>query len=419
MLHALCAAGTILALLLIVGIVPVLCLVGLWATYLSLTTIGQDFLSFQWDILLCETGFLAIFLAPLTVRARGGRDPAPSKTIVWLFRWLVFRLMLSSGAVKILSGDSTWRNLTALDYHYWTQPLPTWIGWYASQLPEFAQRVSCATMFAIELGAPLLIWGGRGARSVAFAAFVALQLLIFATGNYGYFNALTIALTVLLLDDDAWPAALRRRFGPPAAKSGHPWPAPVIFIVAAVILFDSVLGTFGPRRFGAEWPDAVTAIRRTLAPLRLVGNYGLFAVMTTERLEITVEGSEDGTTWKPYEFRWKPGDPARAPGFVAPHMPRLDWQMWFAALGNFRQNEWFLAFALRLLEGSPAVRGLLASDPFPDHPPRYLRATTASYRFTDLAEHRETGRWWRTEPGGDYLPIVSLESFRRDGAAER
>jgi hypothetical protein len=419
MLHALCAAGTILALLVALGMVPVLCLVGLWATYLSITTIGRDFLSFQWDILLCETGFLAIFLAPIALRSRPGRDPAPSKTIVWLFRWLVFRLMLGSGAVKILSGDPTWRNLTALDYHYWTQPLPTWIGWYASQLPEVAQRASCAVMFAIELVAPLLIWGGRGPRSVAFAAFVGLQLLILATGNYGFFNWLTIALTVLLLDDDAWPAPLRRRFAARGAESGRPWPAPVILVVAAVILLDSVLGTFGPRRFGGEWPDAVTAVRRTLAPLHLVGNYGLFAVMTTERPEITVEGSDDGTTWKRYEFRWKPGDPARAPAFVAPHMPRLDWQMWFAALGDVRQNEWFVAFALRLLEGSPAVRGLLASDPFADHPPRYLRATTAFYRFTDLAERRATGRWWKIEPGGTYLPTVSLESFRREGTDER
>jgi lipase maturation factor 1 len=419
MLHVLCGSGTGLALLLVVGIAPVPCLVGLWTTYLSITSIGQDFLSFQWDILLCETGFLAIFLAPLGVRTRATGDPAPPKAIVWLLRWLVFRLMFSSGSVKLLSGDPTWRNLTALDYHYWTQPLPTWVGWYTSLLPERVERASCAVMFAIELLAPLLVWGGRGPRKLAFAAFVSLQLLILVTGNYGYFNWLTIALSVMLLDDDAWPAALRQRFAAREPQRGRPWPTAVTAVVTAVILFESILGTFTPRRLGAEWPDAVTAVRRSLAPLRLVGSYGLFAVMTTQRLEITVEGSDDGTTWKPYEFRWKPGNPARAPGFVAPHMPRLDWQMWFAALGSYEQNPWFLAFALRLLEGSPAVRGLLASDPFPDHPPRYLRATTASYRFTNLAERRETGRWWKTEPGGPYLPAVSIESFRRGGAEER
>ena len=420
MLHALCAGGTILSALLIVGFAPALCLVGLWVSYVSLTSIGQDFLSFQWDILLCESGFLAIFLAPLSLRPRLAGEADPPKAIVWLVRWLVFRLMFSSGAVKLLSGDPTWRSLAALDFHYWTQPLPTWIGWYANLLPPIAQRASCAVMFAIEIGAPLLIWGGAGARRVALAAFLALQLLILVTGNYGYFNLLTIALAVMLLDDDAWPERWRRRFTPDAAAVGRAWPKPVVVAVAALIGLLSVLATFGPGRVGAEWPDPLMTFRRTLAPLRLVGNYGLFAVMTTERPEITVEGSADGTSWRPYEFRWKPQDPARAPAFVAPHMPRLDWQMWFAALGRYQQNPWFLAFVLRLLEGSPPVRALLANDPFPNEPPRYVRATTASYTFTGFAERRETGRWWKIEPRGIYLPVVSLESFRgRDTEEDR
>jgi len=396
MLHGLCAAGTLLSLSLILNLAPALCLAGLWASYLSLTSIGQDFLWFQWDSLLCEAGFLAIFVAPL---AKGAEAP---KAIVWLIRWLLFRLMFSSGAVKLLSGDPTWRNLTALDYHYWTQPLPTWIGWYANLLPEAAQRASCAVMLAIELLVPMLIWGGAAARKIACAAFVALQLLIAATGNYGYFNLLTIALAVMLLDDEAATSS-------PTARA---WPRPVIVTVASVIGLLSFLATFGPSRFGQEWPAPLTTLRRTLAPLRLVGNYGLFAVMTTERPEITVEGSADGTTWRAYEFRWKPHDPARAPSFVAPHMPRLDWQMWFAALGSYQQNPWFLAFMLRLLDGSPAVRGLLANDPFPNEPPRYVRATLAAYTFTGWTERRETGRWWNVEPRGFYLPAVSLDEFR-------
>ena len=413
-LAALSAAGTILSLLLIAGVAQAVCLVGLWVLYLSLTSIGQDFLSFQWDILLLEAGFLAIFVSPLQLAPHLARESEPPKAIVWLLRWLVFRLMFSSGAVKLLSGDSTWRDLTALEYHYWTQPLPTWIGWYANLLPDILQRASCALMFAIEVGAPLLIWSGSRARAGAFLAFVSLQAVILLTGNYGYFNLLTIALCVMLLDDDAWPARWRRRFEASGAAPARAWPRPIIYPVAALLGVLSVLATFGPGRFGAVWPAPITTMRQTLAPLRLVGNYGLFAVMTTTRPEITVEGSDDGTTWKAYEFRWKPHDLARAPAFVAPHMPRLDWQMWFAALGSYRQNPWFVAFVLRLLEGEQPVKELLANDPFPNLPPRYIRATLAQYSFTDGAERRATGNWWRSGPGGDYLPVVSLDSFRRE-----
>jgi uncharacterized membrane protein YphA (DoxX/SURF4 family) len=393
--------------------VPVASLAGLWLLYLSLQTIGQDFLSFQWDLLLLEAGFLAIFLAPLELRSRRGHEAEPPWPIVWLFRWLVFRLMFSSGAVKLLSGDPTWRNLTALEYHYWTQPLPTWIGWYASLLPNWFQELSCVLMFVIELGAPALIWVGARARFAAFLSFVILQVLIAATGNYGFFNLLTIALCVLLLDDSVWPARLRRWRGPNRAPAeAVRWPPALVGSVAALLLLLSVVQTFSPRRVGGGWPPLLQALERAAAPLRLVGNYGLFAVMTTTRPEILLEGSDDGSTWQPYGFRWKPGDPSRAPAFVEPYQPRLDWQMWFAALGNARSNPWFVAFVWRLLRGSSDVTALLGRNPFPDHPPKYVRAVLYRYRFTDLAERRASGRWWRRERRGLYLPPVSLQSFR-------
>jgi hypothetical protein len=411
MLHGLCAVGTALGVLLAIGVAPAACLVGLWVSYLSLETIGADFLSFQWDILLLETGFLAIFLAPIGVRPWRGGEAPPRAEIIWLLRWLLFRLMFSSGAVKLLSGDATWRNLTALEYHYWTQPLPTWIGWYASLLPAWCQELSCAILFAIELGAPCLIWGGSRPRLVAFVSLVLLQLLIFATGNYCFFNVLTVALSLLLIDDRFWPAALRQRIERREAGA-RAWPRWVTAPVAALIVLLSVVQMFSPARLGADWPEPLRVLRRAASPLRLVNGYGLFAVMTTTRPEIVLEGSDDGERWIEYEFKWKPGDLSRAPAFVEPHQPRLDWQMWFAALGDYRQNPWFVAFLHRLLEGSREVDSLLERTPFADHPPRYVRALLYQYRFTDLAERRATGHWWKREPDGFYLPEVSLESFR-------
>src|SRR5216117_3514451 len=200
-LHLQCAAGAVFSLLLIVGVAPILALAFLWAIYLSLSTICGDFLGFQWDTLLLETGCLAIFLAPRQWLPKFSLEPAPSVTVLWLCRWLLFRLMFMSGAVKLLSADPSWWKLTALTLHYETQPLPTWIGWYAHQLPVWFQKTSVAIMFGIELAAPLLIFCGRRPRQIGCGAFVLLMLLISLTGNYCFFNLLTVALCVLLLDD--------------------------------------------------------------------------------------------------------------------------------------------------------------------------------------------------------------------------
>ena len=328
-----------------------------------------------------------------------------------LLWWLLFRLMVSSGVVKLASGDPAWHHLTALSYHYETQPLPTWIGWYAHQLPRAFQVVSCAVMFAIELGAPWLILGPSRVRHGACAALIGLQLLIAATGNYCFFNLLTVALCVLLLDDTVWPRALRERFTrtPPAAPRPRRWPRWVLVPVVVVLLLDSAArmdGLIGPRR---PWPAPVTAFLAALEPLQVVNSYGLFAVMTTSRPEIIVEGSDDGTTWQAYDFKYKPGDLRRRPAFVAPHQPRLDWQLWFAALaGNYRGAPWFLRFLQEILQGSPDVLALLAANPFPGHPPRYVRASLYDYHFTNPTTRRADGAWWRRDRQGLYCPALSL-----------
>jgi lipase maturation factor 1 len=391
------------------------CLALLWLLYLSLATVGRDFLGFQWDNLLLEAGFLAIFFAPLQILPRSSRAAPPSRIILWLLRLLLCKLMFSSGCVKLFSGDPNWRNLTALTFHYQTQPLPTWIGWYASQLPLAFQKFSCAVMFAIELGAPFLIFAPRRIRFFGGAAIVFLQILIMLTGNYTFFNLLTLALCLLLLDDFVLskfvPQKLCGRLSINHQLSGirkRRWPGVITISIAAVVLVVSLfqmISMFGVRS-GLLAP--VAALDGWLRPLRSVNRYGLFAVMTGTRNEIIVEGSDDGVRWRPYEFKYKPGDVNQKPKFIEPFQPRLDWQMWFAALGNYQQNPWFENFCRRLLQGSPEVLALLDKNPFPKQPPRYLRAEFYDYRFTSAAERHATGAWWRREFVGEYLPPVSL-----------
>lgn len=426
-LVAQCAAGTLVSALLVLNLAPALCLALLWVLYLSLTTIGGEFLSFQWDNLLLETGFLAIFLAPLQWRPRLARTPPASKISLWLLRWLLFRLMFASGCVKLLSGDPTWRNLTALKFHYETQPLPTWLGWYAFQLPGRAQQVCTALMFVIELAVPFLVFGPRRARQVACVCFMALQLLIFLTGNYCFFNLLTMALCLLLLDDGALHRFKPKGWGyhaqpanpdvnstaQPVENSVKPaqaqWPRLLLVPVATLIVVLPLLqfiAMFSGRGF---WPRPLGEFYAWFAPFRSCNQYGLFAVMTTARMEIIIEGSNDGTNWLAYEFKYKPGDVQRRPRFVEPHQPRLDWQMWFAALGDYRQNPWLVNFCVRLLQGSPPVLALLERNPFPNAPPRYIRAQFYEYHFTDWPTRRKTGAWWRRELKGEYLPVLSLK----------
>ena len=405
-LHFLCAGGVLLSLVLIVGFFPTFTLAGLWVFYLSLVTVGQAFLSFQWDVLLLEAGFLAIFFAPLQLRETFTRASQPSTAFLWLLRWLLFRLIFASGFVKLAS-DEVWRNLTALNFHYETQPLPTSLGWYVHQLPEGFQKASVIGMFAAELVVPFLIFAPRRLRTIGCIGLVGLQMLIILTGNYCFFNLLTIALCLLLIDDVTWKGLLTKRFMPAIRFIEQPprrYKRICIAIVAALLLLLSGI-RFGGQLFrDARFPDVAW-----IAPFRSVNTYGLFADMTESRPEIIVEGSNDRITWETYQFRWKPGDLTAAPKWVAPHQPRLDWQMWFAALqGSYQRTPWFLNFMGALLQGKPKVLQLLADNPFPDTPPRYIRATLYDYRFTDLATKRSEGTWWHREWKSMYCPAISL-----------
>jgi lipase maturation factor 1 len=397
MLIGFCWLGVFFSVLLILGRMQKLLLIVLYVMYLSLCSAGQDFMSFQWDALLLEAGFLAIFLG----RAR---------IVAWLFRWLVFRLFFLSGAVKLLSRDTSWRGLTALDFHYHTQPLPTIFAWYFDELPGWFQRGSTFMVLAVELGMPFLIFMPRKIRHFGAWFMIGLQVLILITGNYTFFNVLAIALCLFLFDDQALA-----RFAPRKVRStGIAVLSRAERAFAAGLTAIILLLTIGRmiETFTGDAPKPFRTMVRVASPFEIANSYGLFAVMTTSRPEIIVEGSADGETWQTYEFRYKPGDLKRAPQWAAPFQPRLDWQMWFAALGNFRerQNQWFIRFATRLLEGSADVEALLERNPFPGRPPRYVRATVYEYTFSTSAEHKATGVWWNRKLLGVYLPPVGFKT---------
>src|SRR5438876_168709 len=432
-LHFLCGGGVVLSLLLILGIAPALSLVVLFVFYLSLTIAGQTFLSFQWDILLLETGFLSIFLAPWRLwprelmwllRPPNATTPV-SQPALFLLKFLLFKLMLMSGVVKLTSGDDCWWNLTALDYHYWSQPLPTVFAWWADKSPEWFKHFSVAFCLVVEIIVPFFIWAPRRPRLIAAGLMIFLQIVIAVTGNYCFFNLLTIALCLLLIDDSVAGSLCRgvllhRVPDTATQRRGYNCALPLqdrlcsyaaiaVVIVTLPINAWLIFSAFKPHE---EWPRPLIAMYGRLEPFRIVNGYGLFRVMTKERGEIVIEGSADGIDWLPYEFKWKPGDVMRAPGWCAPHQPRLDWQMWFAALGSYRENPWFGRLIVRL-EGSRDVSRLLAKNPFSHEPARYIRAMFYRYRFTTLRERSETGAWWKREELREYLPTVSLDQVRQ------
>ena len=406
-LLALCWAGVILSLVMIAGVAPGACSLALWALYLSLVSVSSPFLDFQWDALLLETALLAALALPWRLHPQWESAAPLPRFGRWLLWALLFRLMFESGLVKLGSGDPAWRNLTALDFHFATQPLPLWTAWYAHHAPRWVLHGAVLIMFAFELIVPFLIIAPRRWRHAGAWALIALQGVIFATGNYAFFNLLTIALCLLLFDDAAWPRWLRTRLLPPVR-----WPVPPVsplrLRACAAIAVSMALLSLPPLLYalglGKAWGSP-------LAALRSFNGYGLFAVMTKERPEIIIEGSNDGVVWQAYEFAWKPGDLRAAPRRAAPHQPRLDWQMWFAALGTPERNPWFGWLLGHLLNGTPEVLGLLETNPFPNKPPQSVRAILYTYRFTKPGD----GGWWRREAQAIYHAPASLTPL--DGPA--
>lgn len=403
-LHGVVIVGELASLALAVGALPGAMTFLATLAYLSLHSFGGPFLSFQWDTLLLETGWLATLLLPWQPFHHPRRLREPYGLARWALYLLAFRLVFLSGVVKLGSGDETWRELTALSYHYWTQPLPNPLSWLAHQLPNALHSAATFVTLAIELVIPFAIFFGRRGRRVAFVGIAGLMAVIQLTGNYGFFNVLTVAIALPLLDDAAVGERLRDWLVPdPGAlpewrtRMRYALSLPLVLIVALGI---SQLAFRGG--LGRVAPDAlVTAIDR-VRPYRFANGYGLFAVMTRVRREIVIEGSLDGEEWREYQFAHKPRAPDALPGQSAPHMPRLDWQMWFAALGGFRDSPWLLRFMLRLKEAQPDVLALLADDPFDGETPRFVRARLYDYRFGDFGDDG----YWQVRELGAYGPTL-------------
>lgn len=383
--------GMILSVLAAIGFYPAPFFFLLYLLYLQFHKKGGIFLAYQWDILLVETGFMTFLLSI--------QSPAPY-ALIFMFWVFLFRFMFSSGIVKILSRCPSWKTFTAMDVHYESQPLPNTIAYYMHQLPRWFGKFSQGACYFIELVVPFFIFTPMPLRFSAFLLLVLLQLLIILTGNYAFFNVLTLALCVPLLSDDYLPN-LPTGWGFPESW----WTAvPLTLIGAVYIIFNLLM--FADLFFDLRTIELF--IRKCISPFRLLNHYGLFAVMTTKRNEIVIEGSDDGENWKVYEFKYKAGDLKGRPKQVAPHQPRLDWQMWFASLRRFHHEWWLQNFIVCLLKGSPEVLGLLETNPFPGKPPKYIRAQFYEYHFTTMREKRDTGNWWKRKYLGEYCPMYQL-----------
>jgi lipase maturation factor 1 len=422
-LLAITIAGSAVSLLLIAGCFPVICTTVLYFLYLSITSVGQEFLSYQWDMLLLQAGFLTIIVSLLRSSPDCGRLRGLATFLIFL---LDFRLMFASGMCKLASGDPTWSGLTALTYHFSTQPLPTPLAIFANALPLELSKCLCWCTLAIEIIVPFLIFAPRRIRLFALALLAFLQIAIALTGNYCFFNLLTFVLLIPLADDclltrliGLWPLKFKTRAEKEDDKSGLGLKAAPVARAASVILIALVsfncLSDLGGRSIYRLWPGPLLFVRALSQTFGIDNSYGLFAVMTRERPEIIVEGSDDGINYKAYQFSYKVSRPDQAPPIVAPHQPRLDWQMWFEGLNatygdpysperglNQSVSPWFIKFLARLSEEDRPVLNLLAKNPFPDHPPKYLRARVVNYYLVSPTELMHTGLWWKTKEIGIY-----------------
>ncbi|MCU1262860.1 MAG: hypothetical protein JWO80_5745 [Bryobacterales bacterium] len=395
--------GIILSCLAITGIseryamwVSMLVWAALWALYMSFVNVGQTFYGFGWESLLLECGFFAAFL--------GSRNVAPQAISMWLLRWLAFRLMFGAGLIK-LRGDTCWHDLTCLDYHYETQPMPNPLSWYFHWAPAWTHRAGVLFNHFSELVVPFGYFLPQPVSSVAGIITVVFQGSIMASGNLSWLNFLTMILAIPMIDDRVLGFLVRSKT---PVLEAPPFPYQVatiaVAILVAVLSINPIRNMLSPRQ----------AMNASFNPLHLVDTYGAFGSITRTRNEVIVEGTDEAavtqeTKWREYEFRGKPGELGRMPPQIAPYHLRLDWLMWFAAMDAYYRNPWFVHFVARLLQGDRDTLGLLRVNPFGDKRPRYVRALLYEYHFTTPDERKRTGLWWKRSLVRGYFPPVSLD----------
>jgi hypothetical protein len=437
MLVAICWIGMIASVLLVLNIWPRAGLAVCFVCFLSFVSAAQDFSGYQSDGMLLEAGFISLFFVPAGLRPGLGRGHPPSRASLFLLQWEWFRIYFESGMVKLASGDIEWRNFTAMDEYYQNGPLPTWVGWYVQHLPHKVHAFATGATLVLELGLVWMFLLPRRWRLACFFIVTAWQIPVILTANYTFLNYLVLLLGVLLLDDRflvRWlPKWVLRPIVGPAHQAPEPDSTPtdtaprraVNHIQAIKLAMTSVMLSwiFYATTLQMLWIPfgklpLPTSPVIALEPFRIANRYGLFAVMTRGRYEIEFQGSNDGQTWTAYPFRYKPQDPARAPGIYAPYQPRFEWNLWFASLGGWRDNMFVVSAEERLLANDPDVLSLFVSNPFGATAPKFVRAEIWQYWFTTLEEQRKTGMWWRRQDLGLYAPTLTRMPDGKLGAVE-
>ncbi|MGH8889615.1 MAG: lipase maturation factor family protein [Acidothermaceae bacterium] len=408
-----CWMGALVSGLLVAGVpqlggpwAPLTAFLFVWVLYLSIVNVGQIFYAFGWESLLLEAGALVAFL--------GSDDVAPPVTVIWLIRWLVFRVEFGAGLIK-LRGDPCWRDLTCLYYHHETQPMPGPLSWFFHRLPKPVHKIEVGANHVAQLVVPFMLFCPQPVASIGAAIIVITQLWLVLSGNFSWLNWATIVLAFAAIDDTS-VAHVLGHYHHAVPSSTPPWFVGLVLAFTALILILSY------------WPARNLLSRRQLMnagfnPLHLVNAYGAFGSITRHRDEIVIEGTDsatvnDHTTWREYEFKGKPGDPKRLPRQFAPYHLRLDWLMWFAAMSSARAHPWFMSLIAHLLAGDQRTTKLLRHNPFPDAPPSMVRARLYRYRFTTWAERRATAAWWHRTLIGEYLLPASIAAQPRSGARQ-
>ena len=462
-LLALCWVGIVASVLLILNFWPRAMLAVCFVCFLSFVTAAQDFSGYQSDGMLLCAGFICLFLAPGGWRPSWGEHKPAPRAPLFLLQFLWFTIYFESGIAKYFGGDPSWRDLSAMNEYYQNGPLPTWIGWYAHQLPVWFHESTALVTIGAELLVVWLVLLPRGARILCFFFMTSLQIAIILSANYAFLNYIVLALGIFLLDDQflirmapkRWrrgveenlqqpaPVSWRKRLlssfaaaheplsmtGSTAAGGGTPatgtnvttesdrqsLPGALLSssllwlqtLLLAWVFYAMAFLLFQQASPGLPLPAKPVTI---LEPFRIANSYGLFGRMTWARYEIEFQGSNDGTNWVAYPFCYKPQDLREAPGIYAPYQPRFEWNLWFASLGTWRENPFVLRTEQQLLSNNSDVAALFRSNPFASAPPKQIRVVLWQYWFTDRATKRATGQWWRREFRGLYAPTLARDA---------
>ncbi|XP_062611448.1 lipase maturation factor 1-like [Saccostrea cucullata] len=399
-------------------------MIGLWVLYHSIVNLGSTWYGFGWESQLLETGFLATFLCPVWNFSPVPEGTPTSMIVIWGFRWLIFRIMIGAGLIKI-RGDKCWRDLTCMNYHYETQPVPNPISYFMHQSPEIFHKFETLTNHFVELVAPLFLIGPRRLCMVGGAIQILFQVVLIISGNLSFLNWLTIVPSLVCFDDAslAWLFSSKsgsvrdqvyqlQRKGTPTLKVGNYIRRVFNISLGCLIAYLSipvVQNLLSPRQ----------AMNTSFDPLRIVNTYGAFGSVTKERTEVIFQGTYDNpyepsAKWEEYYFKCKPGNITNRPCLISPYHYRLDWLLWFAAFQNYQYNPWLVHLAVKLMSNDPGAESLIAYNPFHERdPPKYIRVEHYRYVFTKIgSKDAKLGRWWKRRHIGNYLPPISLDSVK-------